>query len=556
MKPLAAFAAIAAWFLYFAHGGLQAGLSGDDLMNLYGYLQKPAPTLLLDALRFWSTAYRPLGALFYIPLYKMFGMNPLPYRIACFIILGLNLVLLYRFCARLANSREIAFLAAFLASYHAWFVDLYYSAGTIYDLLCYSLYMSAFLVYAGIRAHGRMPGARDLTGIALLYVLALDAKEMAVSLPLFLLLYEVIFHGAGLRKPRVWIAREARAVWITGAIALIYVAGKLTGPGSLIENPAYALTISPCRYLKTFHLYLNPLLYQEHWFHDSNTAQLPVGMLAFAVWRRSRVLLFAWFWILLTLLPVSFIAHYAAFFEYLPAAGWALYAATLLAMARRALVRLLPRALPRGPVLARTSQTILFLGLAAFLAPKHAREAPKTLKLFMSVQPPTREITEDLLGLRPALRRGARILFVDDPFPKDSYFLLFLTRLLYRDMTLDVERTQTQSAPLSEYSRCDAVFQFRGGRLTLLRPNGGPEHFQRSPSFQNRTRRPNRSRRAGNSVETASPKAGASRTATGAANWVWLKTLNTSARPVTRSDSPMRNSRSAAASRLLAPQET
>ena len=161
---MVAFAAIAAWFLYFAHGGLQAGLSGDDLMNLYGYLQKPAPTLLLDTLRFWSTAYRPLGALFYIPLYKLFGMNPLPYRIACFAILGLNLVLLYRFCARLTNSREIAFLATFLASYHAWFVDLYYSAGTIYDLLCYSLYLSAFLVYTGIRARGRTPGARGLIG--------------------------------------------------------------------------------------------------------------------------------------------------------------------------------------------------------------------------------------------------------------------------------------------------------------------------------------------------------------------------------------------------------
>jgi hypothetical protein len=478
MKPLAAFAAIAAWFLYFAHGGVQAGLSGDDPMNLYGYLQKPAPTQLLDILRFWSTAYRPLGALFYIPLYKMFGMNPLPYRIACFAVLGLNLVLLSRFCFRLTNSREIAFLAAFLASYHAWFVDLYYSAGTIYDLLCYALYMSAFLVYAGIRVRGRTPGARALIAIGVLYVLALDAKEMAVTLPLFLLLYEMIFHSAALRHPRVWIAREARAIWITGAITLVYIAGKLTGPGSLIENPAYALTISPGRFLKTFHLYLNPLLYQEHWFHDSNTAQLLIGMLAFAVWRRSRVLLFAWFWLLLTILPVSFIAHYAVFFEYLPAAGWALYAATLLVMARHAFVRLLPRALPRGPMLERTCQAVLFLGLAAFLAPLDARQAPKTLALFMSAQPPTSELAEDLSRLRPALRSSARILFVDDPFPKDSYFLFFTARLFYRDMTLDVERTQTRSTPPSEYSRYDAVFGFCGGRLTLLSSHPGASGTQ------------------------------------------------------------------------------
>jgi len=465
-------AAIAAWFLYFAHGGLKAGLSGDDLMNLYAYLQKPVSALLFDNLRFWSTAYRPLGALFYVPLYNLFGLNPLPYRIVCFAILGLNLVLLYHFCVRLTNSRETAFLATFLVSYHAWFVDLYYSAGTIYDLLSYALYLSTFLVYLGIRARGDLPGPRALIGISCLYVLALDAKEMAVTLPLLLLLYEAVFHGAGLRNPLAWLARDARTIWITGLITLIYIAGKLTGPGSLVENPAYALSISPGRFLDTFHLYLNPFLYQDHRFHDSNTAQLVAAMLILAgwraVWRRSRVLLFAWFWLVLTILPVAFIAHYAAFFEYLPAAGWALYAATLLVMIRRAIVRLLPQALPDGSLRARVSQAVLLLGIAAFLAPLHAREAPKTLQLFMSVQPPSREVTEDLTRLRPVLRRSARVLFVDDPSPKDSYFLLFVTRLFYRDMSIEVDRTQTQSVPLSEYAHYDAVFGFRGNRLILV----------------------------------------------------------------------------------------
>lgn len=437
-------------------------------MNLYVYVQKPVPALFLDNLRFWSTAYRPLGALFYIPLYKMFGMHPLPYRIACFTILGLNLVLLYHVCARLTNSHEIAFLATFLASYHAWFVDLYYSAGTIFDLLCYALYMSTFLVYVGIRARGHTPGPLDLIGIGFLYVLALDAKEMAVTLPLFLLLYEVIFHSSGLRSPLRWLTRDCRAIWIAGALTVVYIAGKLTGPDSLIDNPAYALSISPGRFLDTFHLYLNPLLYQDHWFHDSNTVQFVIALLVLAAWRRSRVLLFAWFWLLLTILPVSFISHYSAFFEYLPAVGWALYAATLLVMIRRALVGFLSRALPRGPMLARTSQAVLFLGLAAFLAPLHAREARKTLPHFMAPQPPSRELTQDLSRLRPVLPRGARILFVDDPFPKDSSFLLYTTQLFYRDMTVDLERTRIQLVPPSEYSRYDAVFGFSGSRLVLI----------------------------------------------------------------------------------------
>ena len=477
MKPLSgralagAFAAIAAWFLYFAHGGLQAALSGDDLMNLHAYLLKPASALLLDPLRFWSTAYRPLGALFYVPLYSIFHMNPLPYRVVCFALLGLNLALLYRFCLRLTGLREVAFLATFLASYHAWFIDLYYSAGTIYDLLCYGLYLSVFLMYLGTRRSGRTPGWRELAAISVLYVLALDAKEMAVTLPLFLLLYEIIFHTSGLRRPRVWLTRDCRAVWITGAITAIYIAGKLSGPGSLVENPAYALSISPGRFLDTFHLYLNPLMYREHWFKDSNTVQMLVVMLILGVCLRSRVLLFSWFWLLLTILPVSFINHYAAFFEYLPFVGWVLYAATLLVMARRELVRFLARRMPGRPMLVRVSQALLLLCLAAFLAPLHARETRKTLKSFMSVQPPSREIAADLNRLRPSLRRGALVLFVDDPFAKYGYFLLFETRLCYHDMTIELDRKGASQAPPSEYSRYDAVFGFRGDHLILLAPH-------------------------------------------------------------------------------------
>src|SRR5664280_280139 len=119
-----------------------------------------------------------------------------------------------------------------------------------------------------------------------------------------------------------------------------YVIGKLTAAGSLAENATYRLTISPGHYLHTFHLYLNPLLYQEHVFRDANTIQLLLAMLGMALWQRSRPLLFAWCFLLVSLLPVAFMAHYAAFFLYLPMAGWSLYAAVLLVLARRLLVRL------------------------------------------------------------------------------------------------------------------------------------------------------------------------------------------------------------------------
>jgi len=64
-------------------------------MNLNGAAIRGLPLLLLDNLRFWSTAYRPFGGVFYASLYRVFGFHPLPFRIACFALLGLNVAMLY-----------------------------------------------------------------------------------------------------------------------------------------------------------------------------------------------------------------------------------------------------------------------------------------------------------------------------------------------------------------------------------------------------------------------------------------------------------------------------
>ena len=52
----------------------------------------------------------------------------------------------------------------------------------------------------------------------------------------------------------------------TALLTVPYVIGKLTGPESLAANPAYRPAISPAKYLHTFHLYLNVLFYQDHFF--------------------------------------------------------------------------------------------------------------------------------------------------------------------------------------------------------------------------------------------------------------------------------------------------
>jgi hypothetical protein len=455
------------WLMLFAHNGLWAHFSIDDLTNLHGYLSRSPASLLVDNLRYWSTSYRPLGGLFYVALYRWFGFDPLPFRVACFGLLALNLGLLWRFTLRLSGSREVAFLALLLAGYHAWFVDLYYSTGTVYDLLCYSFYLGAFNLYLGVRGQGLALASRHLGILIALYVCALNAKEMAVTLPAMLAAYEVIYQWRALReRGRRWPWHEGRAVLVTGLLTLPYVIGKLTGAGNLAENPAYRVTISPAHYLHTFHLYLNPLLYQKHVFRDANTIQLLLAMLGIALWQRSRPLLFAWCFLLVSLLPVAFMAHYAEFFLYLPMAGWSLYAAVLLVMARRLLMSLLVRLgrLQTGRV-QTASVVALPLVLALFLAPHHRQESAKTLRSFENFQPPSRRVAGELIALRPSLPRGARVLFIDQPLARHPYFLLFLTRLLYRDLSITVDEPPAGHGTPAGLGHYDAVFEFQQGHL-------------------------------------------------------------------------------------------
>src|SRR5262249_54867647 len=107
---------IAGFTLRFAGDGLLVSFTPDDLMNLYLAWFRPI-----------AEAERPVGALFYRGVFALFGLNPLPYRIFCFLLLFANCVLLYRFCVRLSGSREIGATACLIGAYHAHLADLYYS---------------------------------------------------------------------------------------------------------------------------------------------------------------------------------------------------------------------------------------------------------------------------------------------------------------------------------------------------------------------------------------------------------------------------------------------
>src|SRR5207244_1062240 len=107
-----------------------------------------------------------------------------------FTLIFLNLSLLHRFARRLTASAAIAWLATLLSAYHAWFVDIYFNTSALEELACFFFYVSAFLYYLRVRQSGRYLNLGQVAMICLLFICAPDSKETAITLPIFLGLYE------------------------------------------------------------------------------------------------------------------------------------------------------------------------------------------------------------------------------------------------------------------------------------------------------------------------------------------------------------------------------
>lgn len=174
-RPIAwcAAALIAVYFLTLAAPGLIAYFNPDDTMNLYPWWASPITRLVKANVLFFSPEIRPLGGAYYLALFSLAGFHAGVFAAARFALLGLNVWIAYRLARLAAGSREAGALAALVFAYHGCMADLYASTGTIYDILCFTLYYSALLVYL------RHP--RRAVVVAALLIAALNAKEMAVD---------------------------------------------------------------------------------------------------------------------------------------------------------------------------------------------------------------------------------------------------------------------------------------------------------------------------------------------------------------------------------------
>jgi hypothetical protein len=443
--------ALAAWFLDHTWRGLLCTFQGDDMMNLYRAWVLPVKRLALGNLTPFTAVYRPVGSLFYKFMYAAAGFHPLPYRIAIYALLLLNIALLYRFARLLTGSAESASLAALFGSYHNHLIDLYQNGGAVYDVLCYTFFFGAINCY--IAGRDTLRGG-TLVRFLVLSVLALNSKEMALTLAAVLWAYEFVY-----RAPVFW--RNKLPLWILTVATPLSALAK-TGPASFFYgSDGYQLHLTWAQWIETTRDWIEGLLYLPYQSLSATGAVLVLLLpWAIALFVRDRerrepfLLCAALVWLLP--LPVNFIDKRNFFVMYIPLAAWSVIAAQSLVGARDWLLKRAPaiRVHPAWPRIALIAGTVVAL---------HAAQHHDHFRGFEWIDPSQPNIRALAAGLAqhcPSLPPDGKIEILDDPFDKSSFDPLFIARLWTHREDIEVHRDPpAKSNPPADRYDCTLAYR-------------------------------------------------------------------------------------------------
>lgn len=327
----------------------------DDFNNLFWVQQQSFARMLWYNINPFADFFRPFGMLVYWIFWRAFGLTPLPYHTFAWILHTANVFLLYVLLSRIVGSRYAAAVGALVFCFRSNFVDIYWSFGTIFELLACLLVFTAILIYASEFSYSR------LLIVAVLYLLAIKSKEMAVTLPVILLLYDLC-----IRKEKF---DPRRLAWYAalGVFTVVWSYVRFLSMGS--DSPAnpYYMDFSVITMGRGYGWYFDHLYgLKLRW--GAWTSAIVLLAAAFAYAREKRGLFFLGYFFI-TLLPVVFLVnHRYEFFWYIPFFGIA-GLATLVAAAVEKQVR---RSLSERPVEVFGVIVFVLLGLGHYMRERAA----------------------------------------------------------------------------------------------------------------------------------------------------------------------------------------
>ena len=330
-----------------------------------------------------EASYRPVSTASYFLIYSIAELNPFYFHLASLLLHILNSVLVYGLAYIILQHPIKALTAAALFSCHPVLTEALNCIDFNDDILTTLFFLLAFLVYIRIKSEQVKSNIGIYCLSLFFYFLGLLSKEMAITLPAVIVLYDLILRDDGSDTPGIGHLLhilKKRAFIYAGyvVVSMFYLFLRFfifqipaefskSSFGNLFERIIYLpYHLFSFIQLMVFPAELNAdyvFSYPESFFSSVNLVGFAIfiGLVAisFFIYRYSKVVFFGLWWCIITLLPVSNLIEIfhpmAERYLYLPLVGFCLVVPVLI-------FGLVGRLITRAPTVNLVS-SILVLGI-------------------------------------------------------------------------------------------------------------------------------------------------------------------------------------------------
>ena len=307
-----------------------------------------------------EASYRPVATLSYFLIHSFAELNATYYHLFSVLLHAFNVILVYLLGAKIIRNRYSALIAGLLFACHPALTEAVDAISYNEDLLAAAFYLLAFNSYTGLNTR-EVRSCRSVYGLSVFsFLLALLSKEMAITLPAILFLFDLAFReidGDGRPFSFELILRTIKnriyfyAGYLAAGLFYLYLRfGAFYHPGESIK-PFYGSLLERIIYLPAhifsfiklavFPAHLNAdyvFAYPGSFFETRNLIGLVVVSVltgaSFVIYKKSKAIFFGIWWFLVTLFPVynliPLFNPFADRYLYIPLVGFCVAVAAVL----------------------------------------------------------------------------------------------------------------------------------------------------------------------------------------------------------------------------------
>jgi len=395
-KQLLAIALLVLLCLIVYYNSLPNGFVYDDFGSIVEnkYIKQPGQFLssLFNQSYFkiagLEASYRPVATLSYFLIYAIAALDPFWYHLASLLLHTLNAVLVYWLAKLILKNQLGALITGLLFASHPALSEAVNCIDFNDDPLAALFFLLSLIFYIRLKAEYVTSNIGGYTLSLFFYFLGVLSKEMAITLPAIILLYDLVLRD-GERDPKtiqhLFTTLKKRAYFYSGFVAVSLVYGFIrffiiyppggylkSSYGSLVERIIYL----PGHIFSFIKLAIFPLnltadyvfSYPNSFLNGSNllgfVGVMGLAGLSFRAYRYSKQVFFGIWWFLITLVPVSNLVEiynpFAERYLYIPIIGFCLVVPTVIdGLVRRWFTR------PATATMVTLIPTLIILGFYA-----------------------------------------------------------------------------------------------------------------------------------------------------------------------------------------------